>query len=888
MNQNCLNKMINPEKARILGQNDNKDWKFFGPYLTDRQWGTVREDYSQDGSAWEFIPHELARSNAYRWGEEGIGGISDHKQQICFAWSFWNGNDSILKERFYGLTGNEGNHGEDVKELYYYLDSTPTHSYMKMLYKYPINEFPYAEIANENKKRTRLDPEYELIDTGIFDNNEYFDIFMEYAKVDQRDILIKATVHNRSDKEAEITILPTSWFRNDWAYKTGHEPSTMYKRQDGSVKMECKVYGDFFLYAEDPDTILFCDNETNTQRIYGFKSENEYFKDGINDYIIDGKTERVNPLNKGSKCSFVFKLKIPAKSSKEVKVRLAYNKTNTPFYNFDTIFYNRIKEADQFYDELQSIIKDSELKDIQRQGFAGMMWSKQFYYYNVFKWYYGDEEQPKKLRANTDRNHNWLHLTNKNILSMPDAWEYPWYAAWDLAFHTIPIAYIDPYFAKRQLLLLLREYYMHPNGQIPAYEWNFSDVNPPVHAWAVWEVFLIDKKMTGNPDYDFLEKCFQKLVVNFTWWVNQKDTSGNNIFEGGFLGLDNIGVFDRSHLPKGIESMEQADATSWMAMYSLNLLRMSLELAKLNPAYQESASKFFSHFLFIAGSITKTGKHTVGLWNEEDQFYYDTIILNDGTKENLKIRSMVGLIPLFAVETFTEHTYSKLPDFKRRLRQFLEYRPDLAKLIIHPHHLGQGDTHILSLVDEEKLRAILTAMLDEKEFLSEYGLRSLSKFHEEKPFVYNFNGGDHTVKYLPGESDSGMFGGNSNWRGPIWFPLNFMVVESLFKYYEFYGDDFTIEYPTGSGNLITLHDVATELSFRLVALFRKDKKGNRPCNGGYNKLNKDVHFKDHLQFHEFFHGDNGKGLGASHQTGWTGLVCDLIFNLNGLSQIKKE
>lgn len=875
--------MINPEKARIHGQAENKDWKFFGPYLTERQWGTVREDYSEDGSAWEFIPHELSRSNAYRWGEEGIGGISDHKQQICFAWSFWNGKDPILKERFYGLTGNEGNHGEDVKELYYYLDSTPTHSYMKMLYKYPINKFPYQEIQHENAKRNRFNPEYELIDTGVFDKDEYFDIFMEYAKVDQRDMLMKATIHNRSNKDAEITVLPTVWFRNEWAFKEDKEASLMYKRPDGSVKLECQVYGDFFLYAEDADEIVFCDNETNTERIYGYKSGNQFFKDGINDYIVNGEADKINPLQRGSKSSFVFKITVPANGSKEVKVRLANKKTNTPFYNFETILHNRINEADEFYTELQSIVKDSDLKNIQRQGFAGMMWSKQFYYYNVYKWYYGDEEKPKKIRKNTNRNENWLHLTNKNILSMPDAWEYPWYAAWDLAFHTIPIAYIDPYFAKRQLSLLLREYYMHPNGQIPAYEWNFSDVNPPVHAWAVWEVFLIDKQMTGNPDYDFLEKCFQKLIVNFTWWVNQKDTSGKNIFEGGFLGLDNIGVFDRSHLPRGIESMEQADATSWMAMYSLNLLRMSLELSQVNPAYQESASKYFTHFLYIAGSIAKPGENTVGLWDEKDQFYYDTINLKDGTKESLKIRSMVGLIPLFAVETFSELVYSNLPDFKRRLGQFLNYRPDLAKLITPPSHLGMGDNHILSLVDEKKLRSILTAMLDENEFLSEFGLRSLSKFHDHTPFVYHFDGGDHIVKYLPGESESGMFGGNSNWRGPIWFPLNFMIVESMFKYYEFYGDDFTVEYPTGSGTYLNLHDIGVQLSSRLVNLFRVSKDGTRPCNGEYEKLSKDPHFKDVLQFHEFFHGDSGKGLGASHQTGWTGLVCDLIFNLNGLT-----
>lgn len=875
--------MINPEKARIIGQSDNKDWKFFGPYLTERQWGTVREDYSDDGAAWEFIPHELARSNAYRWGEEGIAGISDHKQQICFAWSFWNGKDPLLKERFYGLTGNEGNHGEDVKELYYYLDSTPTHSYMKMLYKYPINAFPYADITTENAKRNRLDPEYELIDTGIFDNDEYFDIFMEYGKVDQRDILIKSTIHNRSNKDAEITVLPTAWFRNEWTHSEGKiKPSKITKSKDGSVKLSCNVYGDYHLYADGYDELLFCDNETNTKRIYGYDSENKFFKDGINDYIVNGNTTTVNPENTGSKCSFVFKLTIPANSSKEVKLRLSKSNTNNPFYNFDSIFFTRLQESNLFYNDLQSIIKDDELKMIQRQGFAGMLWSKQFYYYNVFKWYYGDADEPHKQRKDTDRNKNWLHLTNKNILSMPDAWEYPWYAAWDLAFHTIPLCYVDPGFAKRQLALLLREYYMHPNGQIPAYEWNFSDVNPPVHAWAVWEVFKIDKKMTGSPDYDFLDKCFQKLVVNFTWWVNQKDRSGNNIFEGGFLGLDNIGVFDRSHLPEEIETLEQADATSWMAMYSLNMLRISMELAQINPAYQESASKYFSHFLYIVGSITKSGKNTVGLWDKEDQFYYDTIYLKNGKKESLKIRSMVGLIPLFAVETMSEVLYSKLPDFKRRMEEFLEYRPDLAKLIIHPQSLGQGDTHILSLVDEQKLKSILTAMLDENEFLSDYGLRSLSKFHKDKPFVYNFDGGDHKVEYLPGESDSGMFGGNSNWRGPIWFPLNFMIVESMYKYYNYYGDDFTIEYPTGSGNHMNLNDIGNHLSGRLVDIFRVNKDGKRPCDGEHEKYYTDENFKKNLQFHEFFDGDSGKGLGASHQTGWTGLVCDLIFNLNGL------
>lgn len=874
--------MMNPERKRIVGQKDNTDWKFFGPYLTERQWGTVREDYSEDGSAWEFIPHELARSNAYRWGEEGIGGISDYKQQICFAWSFWNGKDPILKERFFGLTGNEGNHGEDVKELYYYLDSTPTHSYMKMQYKYPMREYPYSHLVQVNKRRGRLDPEYELIDTGVFDQDEYFDIFMEYAKVDQRDILIQATIHNRSNEEQEITVLPTAWLRNTWAYSGGEKPqSTISKRADGSAKINSEEIGDFYLHAEDADDLIFCDNETNTKRIYGYGTENKYFKDGIDNYIVNGKKETINPEGTGSKCSYVYKFKIPAGGEKKVKLRLSDKNSRTPFYNFDNIFHTRHSEADKFYGDIQSIIKDEELKRIQRQGFAGMMWSKQFYYYNVFKWYYGDGQEPRKLRKNTERNKNWLHLTNRNILSMPDAWEYPWYAAWDLAFHTIPICYIDPDFAKHQLLLLLREYYMHPNGQIPAYEWNFSDVNPPVHGWAVWEVYQIDKKVSGTPDYDFLEKCFQKLVVNFTWWVNQKDKSGNNIFEGGFLGLDNIGVFDRSHLPKGIELMEQADATSWMAMYSLNMLRMSLELAQLNPAYQESASKYFSHFLFIVGSIHQTGKDSVGLWNEEDKFYYDTIYLKDGTKEQLKIRSMVGLIPLFAVETFSENLYSKLPDFRRRLKDFLEYRPDLAKLIKHPNTLGKGDNHILALVDEDKLKAILVSMLDEDEFLSDYGLRSLSKCHQDKPFVYKFDGVDHKVKYLSGESDSGMFGGNSNWRGPIWYPLNFMIVESLFKYYDYYGDDFKVEYPTGSGKFLTMYDIANKISQRLVNMFRIID-GKRASDGEHEKYYKDKHFVNSLQFHEFFDGDTGKGLGASHQTGWTGLVCDLIFNLNGL------
>lgn len=874
--------MMNPEKQRILGQKDNTDWKFFGPYLSERQWGTVREDYSMDGSAWEFIPHELARSNAYRWGEEGIGGISDHKQQICFSWAFWNGKDPILKERLFGLTGNEGNHGEDVKELYYYIDSTPTHSYMKMLYKYPATEYPYSDLAKENGKRGRLDPEYELIDTGIFDDDNYFDIFMEYAKFNQRDMLLKSTIHNRSSEDREIYILPTAWFRNDWAYSEGKiKPSSLTKLDDSSVKLECQKYGDYFLYADGADEVLFTNNETNTKRIYGFETDNKYFKDGINNYLIEGEKDAVRADNSGTKTSFVFKLTIPAGGSKEVRVRLSEEENDAPFHNYDNIFHIREKEADEFYEDIYETVKNDELRNIQRQGFAGIMWTKQFYYYNVFKWYYGDGDEPRKIRSGSERNKNWLHLANRNILSIPDAWEYPWYAAWDLAFHCIPICYVDPDFAKRQLLLLLREYYMHPNGQIPAYEWNFSDVNPPVHGWAVWKVFCIDKKMNGVPDYDFLDKAFQKLQVNFTWWVNQKDTSGNNIFEGGFLGLDNIGVFDRSNLPKGIELMEQADATSWMAMYSLNMLRMSIELAQLNPAYQESSSKYFSHFLYIVGSIHKIGKHTVGLWNEEDKFYYDTIYLDDGTKEQLKIRSMVGLIPLFAVETFTEDLYAKLPDFKRRLESFLGYRPDLAKLIIDPNSLGQGDTHILSLVDKDKLKHILKSMLDEDEFLSEYGLRSLSKHHKENPFVYNHQGGEHKVTYLPGESDSGMFGGNSNWRGPIWYPLNFLIVESLFKYYDYYGDDFTVEYPTGSGEELNLKDIANRLSYRLTKTFRHSHTG-RACDGEHKKYYEDEHFRDYLQFHEFFDGDNGKGLGASHQTGWTALVCDLIFNINGI------
>jgi hypothetical protein len=875
-------KFTTEEHRRLLVAKENNPWKNWGPFLSERQWGTVREDYSHDGSAWEYTTHDMARSYAYRWGEEGIAGISDNKSLICFAVALWNGKDPILKERLYGMTGNQGNHGEDVKELYYYLDNTPTHSYMKMLYKYPQAEFPYQRLIDGNSRSSRQDPEYELIDTGVFDNNEYFDVFVEYAKAEQDDLCIKITVYNRGPEEAEITVLPTLWFRNIWAWGYDCIRPRMSAQKDGSIKLEHYLTGDYHFYAENAQRMLFCENETNNKRLYNKANKYSYCKDGINDYIIYGNNGAVNLMQReGTKASAHFKLTIPAGGSQEVKCRLSNVAHEKPFETYDQVFNNRLKEAEEFYDAVMEGIKDPELRMIQRQGYAGMLWTKQFYYFNIHQWLSGDPANIQNISEHRKRgrNHHWIHLNNSNVISMPDKWEYPWYAAWDLAFHCIPLARIDPDFAKRQLTIMLREYYMHPNGQIPAYEWNFSDVNPPVHAWACWRVYEIDREMRGEGDTYFLERVFHKLVMNFTWWINQKDKDGKNIFEGGFLGLDNIGVFDRSQpLPIGGRT-EQADGTSWMAMYSLNMLKIATELAMKNPVYQDMASKYFEHFLYIAGAMNNIGGEGIGLWDDEEQFFFDIIHLPNGNSQHLKVRSIVGLIPLFAIEVISAEMVEKLPDFKRRLEWVLENRPDLASQISRWFEHGKGKSRILSLLRGHRMTMVLKRMLDEGEFLSEYGIRALSKAHESKPYEFHYHGKVFAVSYKPAESDSGMFGGNSNWRGPIWFPINYMIVESLLKFADYYGDEFKIEHPTGSGQLRTLKEIARDISDRLVNLFRM-QNGRRAVNGGIEMFDKDPHFKDLITFYEFFHGDNGRGCGASHQTGWTGLVTALIHEFN--------
>jgi len=868
----------NPEKERVKNSVDNTGWKKWGPYLTERQWGTVREDYSKDGAAWDFIPHDYARSKAYRWGEEGIAGISDNKQLLCFGLSLWNGKDPILKERMFGLTGPESNHGEDCKEHYYYLDSTPTHSYMKMLYKYPQQEFPYRLLAEESRKRNRLEPEYELIDTGIFNENKYFDVFVEYAKVDQEDLLIKITAINRGEEKAYINLLPTFWFRNTWSWGYNDYKPFMTADGDGKIIIQHEKLGNYRLYVEENNGLLFCDNETNIKRLYNVENPTAFCKDGINDYIVHENQSGINLERTGTKASVSYKHYIPAGETVSVRLRLCNYENNAPFADFAEKFALRLNETETFYSELQKGIVSDDMRMVQRQAYAGMLWTKQFYYFNIKQWLDGD---PSQIKPPTERKHlrnaHWRHMSNENIISMPDKWEYPWYAAWDLAFHTIPLARLDINFAKRQLEILLREYYMHPNGQIPAYEWNFGDVNPPVHAWATLKVYEIDKQENnGVGDIEFLEKIFHKLLLNFTWWVNQKDTSGNNIFEGGFLGLDNIGVFDRSKpLPTG-GTIEQADGTSWMAMFSLNMLKIALEISEHRPAYQDMASKFFEHFLHIAGALANIGGDGTQLWDDEDAFFYDILHTPDGNSTRLKVRSMVGLIPLYAVEVLEPHYLERLPLFKKRVEWVLANRPDLAALISRWNEHGKGETRLLSLLRGHRMKKIFSRMLDESEFLSEYGIRALSKYHKDKPYEFWVNGEVFRVTYTPGESDSPLFGGNSNWRGPIWFPVNFLIIDSMVKFHHYYGDSFKIEYPTGSGNLITIKEAAKEISERLMRIFTKNEKGERPVNGAYEKVQKDPHFKDHILFYEYFHGDNGSGLGAGHQTGWTGIIAELI------------
>jgi hypothetical protein len=853
-------------------------WKKWGPYLTERQWGTVREDYSADGDAWNYTTHDMARSYAYRWGEEGIGGISDARQRLCFAVALWNGEDNQLKERLFGLTNGEGNHGEDVKEQYYYLDSTPTHSYMKLLYKYPQAAFPYEQLRQENAHRTRHDAEYELLDTGIFEDNRYFDVFIEYAKVDPDDLLIQITVHNRGLAAAPVHVLPQLWFRNTWAWGYADHRPSMRTPRPGVVQTTQHEIGDYQLYCDQEPALLFCDNDTNGVRLYGLPAEDRYFKDGINNYVVEDQADAVNAAQHGTKVAAQYCLTLAGGQSQTVRLRLSKAVVAFPFADFEQVMAQRQQEADAFYNCLQANIASPDARNVQRQAFAGLLWSKQYYYYDMAQWLDGDPGfvAPPGERCK-GRNSEWRHLHNADIISMPDKWEYPWYAAWDLAFHCLPLAMVDSEFAKNQLRLLTRDWYMHPNGQLPAYEWNLSDVNPPVHAWATWRVYQLDKeRRDGQGDLVFLEAMFHKLNLNFAWWVNRKDRNGCNIFEGGFLGLDNIGVFDRSSpLPTG-GFIEQSDGTSWMAMYALNLLRMALELALTNPVYQEIASKFFEHFLYIVEAMSKVGDGAFNLWDEEDEFYYDVLHTPDGRRTKLKVRSIVGLIPLFAVEVLDEELLDALPEFAQRLRWLLEHRPHLAELVSRWQEPGQGERHRLSLLRRYRLKCLLTRMLDETEFLSKYGIRALSRYHHAHPYQFPTAEANFTVAYLPGESDSSMFGGNSNWRGPIWLPINYMIIEALQRFHAYYGDSFRVEYPTGSGQLGTLQEIADGLASRLSKLFLRNTAGQRPANGSATQLQHDPHFRDYLQFYEYFHGDDGQGLGASHQTGWTGLLVRLL------------
>ncbi|GET41680.1 MGH1-like glycoside hydrolase domain-containing protein [Microseira wollei] len=856
-------------------------WRRWGPYLAERQWGTVREDYSSYGTAWDYFPHDHARSRAYRWGEDGIAGISDNHQRLCFAIALWNGCDSILKERLFGLSGPEGNHGEDVKEYYFYLDNTPSHAYMKYLYKYPQKAFPYTQLVQENQRRGYRDPEFELVDTGIFDNNEYFDVFVEYAKASDEDILIQIAIVNQAAETKNLHILPTLWFRNTWSWEENSKKPILRKSQSNVIDAFHPTLGQRCLYCENAKTLLFTENETNYERLFGIKNNSPYVKDGINDCIVNNQIEAVNPEQIGTKAAADYELTIGAGSTQILRLRLTDNtELLEPFGTyFEVIFHQRKQEADEFYQRISPGNFSEDERNVQRQAFAGLLWTKQYYHYVVEDWLNGDPNQPPPERQ-YKRNQEWIHLYNDDIISMPDKWEFPWFAAWDLAFHTIPLATIDPDFAKRQLDRLTREWYMHPNGQIPAYEWHFSDVNPPVHAWGTWRVYQIEQEIYGRADTDFLERVFQKLLLNFTWWVNRKDNNDNNVFQGGFLGLDNIGIFDRSsELPTG-GHIDQSDGTSWMGMYCLNMLAMALELAKNNPTYEDIASKFFEHFLYIADAMNHIGETNIHLWDDTDQFFYDVLHLPHGARHHLKVRSMVGLVPLFAVETLEPNTLERFPGFRKRFEWLINNRPNLQKNIACLEIPGIGSRRLLAIVNPDKLKSILQRMLDETEFLSPYGIRSVSKYHADHPYIFEIDGQPYRVDYEPAESTSGMFGGNSNWRGPVWFPMNYLIIESLQKLYRYLGDEFKVECPTGSGQFMNLTEVATELSHRLMRIFLKNGTNHRPVHGGNYLFQTDPHWRDLILFYEYFHGDNGAGLGANHQTGWTGLVASLIRNCN--------
>ncbi len=866
-------------------------WQRWGPYLSERAWGTVREDYSPYGNAWEYLPHDHARSRAYRWNEDGIAGISDRHQYICFAVALWNGHDPILKERLFGLTGNEGNHGEDVKECYFYLDSTPTHSYMKHLYKYPQAAFPYTQLVEENRRRDKRSAEFELMDTGVFSENRYFDVAVEYAKASPEDILARVSVTNHGPERAEIHLLPTVWFRNTWSWGNDQHTRPVLWKAGNGIELQHYYMGRRRLECEGEPELLFTENETNLHRLFGAPNASPYVKDGIGEYVVAGAAGAVNPEQTGTKAAARYRLSLAPGETRTVRLRLApAGSEGEPFgTGFDDVFAERIRDAGEFYATVIPADLSPDARNVMRQAFAGMLWSKQFYHYVVRDWLKGDPAvpppPPERLNG---RNREWSHLYNADVISMPDKWEYPWYAAWDLAFHCVPLALVDCEFAKQQLVLMTREWYMHPNGQLPAYEWAFGDVNPPVHAWAAWRVYKIDKKRRGVGDRAFLARIFQKLLLNFTWWVNRKDSEGRNVFQGGFLGLDNIGVFDRSApLPTG-GHIEQADGTGWMAMYCLNLLAIAMELASEDPAYEDVASKFWEHFLYIANAINHLGSDGTGMWNEEDGFFYDVLHMPDGGHLPLKVRSMVGLIPLFAVETLEPRICERLEGFKRRMEWFIENRRDLTRNVACMHAPGEGERRLLSIVDQEQLRQVLKVMLDEREFLSPYGIRAVSRIHHEHPYVLRANGAEYRVDYEPGESSTGLFGGNSNWRGPIWFPVNFLLIESIQKFHHYLGDDFRVECPTGSGHMMTLWEVAAEISRRLTRIFLRGEDGRRPVHGASRLYSDDSGWRDLVLFYEYFHGDTGSGAGASHQTGWTGLVAKLLQQSGEREDVRAE
>lgn len=854
-------------------------WRRWGPYLSERQWGTVREDYSSDGDSWNYFPFDHAHRRAYRWGEDGIAGWSDNQCRLCLSLAMWNSRDPILKERLFGLANPEGNHGEDVKELYYYLDATPTHSYLKMLYKYPQQEFPYARLRDENRRRGRDEPEFELIDTGVFDADRYFDVFVEYAKATPNETLMQISVHNRGAERAVLHLLPQLWFRNTWSWRHAQRLKPQIAAvDDGKLLASHRGLGEYYWYASSPATPLFCENDTNTSRLFGVGPAEGYFKDALDDYVVHGDRSAVNPRRQGTKAAFHYVLNVAPGGSESIRVRLSDRSMPDAFNDFEEIVDLRRREADDFYASLQHDLADDDARRVQRQALAGMIWNKQFYLYDIPRWLAGDPLQPAPApERRRGRNHEWTHLNNADVISMPDKWEYPWYAAWDLAFHCIPLSLIDAEFAKEQLILLTREWYMHPNGQLPAYEWALADVNPPVHAWAAWRVFQIDRKQRGDGgDLKFLERILHKLLINFTWWVNRKDAEGRNVFQGGFLGLDNIGVFDRSRpLPSG-GRLDQADATAWMAMYCLNLMRISLELALHNSAYEDIATKFFEHFLGIAQAMTNIGDAGLALWDETDQFYYDKLIADSGEVIALRVRSMVGLIPLFAVETLEPEMLTRLPGFERRLNWYFKHRPELAALVSRWEEPGLGERRLLSLLRGSRMKKLLRRMLDEAEFLSDFGVRSMSRAHAETPFSMTCHGSELSVSYESGDSRSSTFGGNSNWRGPVWMPVNYLLIESLQKFHHYYGDSFKVECPTGSGRMVTINEVAQELTRRLSRIFLSDEQGRRAVLGDYEKLQSDPHFRDYVPFYEFFHGDDGRGLGASHQLGWTGLIAKLL------------